>query len=1087
MASNFEFGIGIGVDPASVGAATKAIGGVISNVDGLKNSMASVAGIGLDQIFKGFDPSLLMPNNDAIEESAEHLREIRGILAGLAGVTTFDKTLQEADKSAGSLADTLQEASGNSCGVNACLEEVDTSLQEASKSTKGWAQSLEEIPKLMGEARAQSKRVSEAAALITNNVSQLEFAAVKSEAALGRGRGAVVAYGKSIYDTSNALGVSWENVNQLGQGLRAVSVDFNTTTKAGKKQFESMALLSDAFGLSAQEVAGLAGTMKATGGSLDDLTADALVFQKKFQVPGLINQLPAAAKGAMRAQAEFGTLVGKSSREITSSVMSMAGTYSRALGVTAAEAAQKALGSFMKFTAEVESYEDLFLGLSDSFSPLQTAFLETGMGMEDMQDLMRKGQQDPAAFAEEVKRMQAAMDPQMAERFFRQVLRNSDEGTKAYLTQSAAAREAAKANEEAGKVDVDDPTKIFDKMASAMRSSALDAQAQREALDAVGKEMGRFVASEGVAKGIQAVNDLIRGRNTLLSDGIEKLRGNTEAYATFTSTTAAATTALVGLDQALKDINGVTAMAGGLFGGAAAGAGLLATPFKLLGKTIGPVFKNFKGFGKLLGKLALPIGIAIAAFDNVVDAVKNMGKIISDPNMTGMEKFKGIVGEVLGAAWGTFSDFFLGLPQMFVDGFINVGKKTDTEGTRSIGKAIGNVLGSVMKAIGTFFGTTIPDYMRNDGVPALTTAWESFSFVDDILWPALSGLAAIGDHILDFFGGVFTGIGEAFGVDMGAMQERMSSWWKFTKFVLNEAATYWGDVLTEIGLDWTELVTIPATGAMLDFKDMFGPLMTEIGFYAEKAALAMKAGFLGAVSVIAGPIAFLVDEVILGSFERLLDGVNMVIGSVNNMIESLPTAVRDKLGLGETLGYVDKTALQEARKVTSGVGDSLLKQADAAVSDMERLDDKELDRRRAAGVAERRDQRKQFEKDELSYYEARQKMTRDRELRAKTSYDDRMQVAMGVEPSKAVTPVTPVNGGALIVSPSQVAERAGGSAASPAQSANGVGAVTAAAKSSTTKIQLSLNPGANNIWKDFFAAFNFQMADQGTNGIEMGE
>lgn len=816
--ASFEFGIGISVDGAEL--ASKAIGSVIADVQGLQNSMASAAGVSLDQIFKGVDPTLLMPANEAIEDAANSLREIKGILIGLVGgAGAVTDALKEAPKVADETAVALEEVHEEVCGTTVCVEEVKEGLVEVKGATSDWKDTLREVPGLMDDIGTQAGNIHRAAHAITGLASELEYVSVRSEAALGRGRDAALDFGTAALETANRTRVSWEEVARLQVALRGVTVDFDTTTSAGRRQMDTMVLLSESFGMSEYEVARLAGTMKATGGNLEELAGIGVAFQKQFKVPGLLNQMPVAARAAMDAQATFGTLVGKSSKDITVNIMRMTGTYARALGVTAAEAARKAMGTFQKFTAEIESYEDLFLGLADDFSPLQTAFLETGMGLEDLQELMRKGQEDPAAFAEEVKRIRDSMDPQMGERFFRQVLRNTDEATRALLTQEAAAQEAMEASSGAG-VEPEDPSAVFMSIANAMRETAVDALKQQDALKGVAVEMGKLAASEGIRKGVQMVNDVLQATNGVLLTQWNQLRHNTEAMEAFSSVIGGTTAALNGLSVAANAVGSIFSGTSAVFMGVASAAGMVLRPIMWLIDKL-KIFKGtaaaagaegaaaastgLKGFAKVIGKIAVPIGIAIAAFDNVVEAVKNVGAILSDPSASGMDKFKGVVKEVLGAVVGTIDDFFLGLPGKFVEGVMGTASAFDTAGAESFGQAVGNVLGVVIGAIGNFFGTTLPEAF-DAGWNAIVAWWGGRSLWDvavDSFLSLLTGVQAIGHQIIGFFKGVGAGIVESLGpqfeIAVLLMQKSVHGTINSISDTIMAAVSGWKLIFNEIG------------------------------------------------------------------------------------------------------------------------------------------------------------------------------------------------------------------------------------------------------------------------------------------------
>lgn len=680
--ARFEFGIGITVDGAQ--QASQAIGSVISE---LESSMSSLSRADLSKAFKG--------------------------------------TKKE-----------LEEVSGRMCGITTCVEEVDSKLYEVAQSTGGWRKELEKVAGVGKTVAEQHGRVKKAANLLTESASELEHVSVRTEASLGKGSRAAQDFGTQALTTAKNNMVHWKSVARLQVALRQVSVGFDSSSKAGKKQLDTMVKLSASFGMTEAEVSDLAGTAKATGNSLTELTGDAIYFQKKFQVPDLLRQLPVAAKGAMQAQGQFGTLVGKSSRDITSNVLRMAGTYSRALGVTAPEAARKALTTFQAFTSEVESYEDLFLGLADDFSPLQKAFLETGMGLDDLQDLMRKGQEDPAAYAEEVRRIRDSLDPQMGQRFFRQILRQSDEATRALLTQEEAAKNAHIANAGVGADKPADPSAVFNKIADAMRRNAGDAVAMHESLKGVASELVKFSAADGVRAGVMNVNKVLQAGNTVLLAQWEQLRNNRKAYEAYSKTIEISTTALVGVNDTLDLFNKVTSVGGTLLAGLGAAALLILRPFKFLGNAIGSLVTKFgrfagwvrgaglaRGLGRIvgvIGRFAGPIGLAIGGISGLIEAFGRMKAVLSDPTKTGFEQFKGVTGGIFAGLAAGVDTFLLGIPSKIAKYFGLKGKFSDAFNEAGVmlgelGGKIGDWFSSFGKSANKFFvafGQNFATYFR---------------------------------------------------------------------------------------------------------------------------------------------------------------------------------------------------------------------------------------------------------------------------------------------------------------------------------------------------------------------------------------
>ena len=719
MAGNaFEFGIGI---TASDEGASQAIGGVISQISTIDDRMGALS-------------------------SGGSFSEIMG-MTGAAG---------DANRLRAEI-----------CGVVICAENADDAIRAAADSTGQLADGMSRVPPRAATTAEHMGRVGEAANLLTASGSQLRHEMTRTYRGMGDTALSADMMAASVLDLATETKTSWQEVAQLQQRLAGAAIGMDDLQGSAHENMTTMVMLHESFAMSNDDVQRLAGSMKVTGMSLTELSGVAVQFQKDFRVPGLINTLPAAAEAAIEAQSQFGSTVGTSSRAITTNIMRMTGVYSRALGVTAAEAANKARSTFMKFTGEVESFEDLFLGLADDFTPLQTAFLETGISMEDMEDLMRKGATAPEEFAEEVKRIRDSMDPQMGQRFFRQVLRNTDEATRQLLTQEEAARNANEAAAGAG-VEPEDPSATFNAIADSMRENAVDAERMRVALVGAREETARLAGDEGLRQGTELLNTVLQAENELLIGTYRSLRNNRVAYAMTNKVIGAGTFAILGMNDALLQFNQITGIGSTVWLGLVGGISLALKPFKWLWRGITKLKTPFQwlwnkvvGLGGHLRSLGSTIrtglGRALSwlgrAFGGIGGRLRSFGSVLRSVGIRGAmrgliqgarigirvlgklaapvwlaynafvafkkrfenigeilsssegwgPKVKKIFKELVGGIWDTFSGFFFGLPDYFIKGFRNVGAKFSTEGAKDMGKSVGKILAAFGKGVVNFF------------------------------------------------------------------------------------------------------------------------------------------------------------------------------------------------------------------------------------------------------------------------------------------------------------------------------------------------------------------------------------------------
>ena len=1079
MANSFDFGIGI---RASDEGASTAIQGVIAQVKELENSMTSLAGGTTLGDVMGFDLGSLIPAAEAVDQLAITLDDMSQTLRMISEDTgRMSGAFGGASPAIEDAADAADRFGMEICGVVVCAEHVDAALLEAARSASKLEEALVKVPEKAATVAEHFSRVGEGADMLTASGSKLRQTMTRVYRGMGETAESADLTAASVLQLATDTKTSWEQVSALQSHLAGAAIGMDDLEGSAAENMKTMVMLNESFELTQAEIQSLAGSMKMTGSSLVELAGIGVQFQKDFKVPGLINTLPVAAKAAIEAQSQFGSVVGKSSRDITVNIMRMTGVYSRSLGITAAEAANKARGTFMKFTGEIESYEDLFLGLSDSFTPLQTAFLETGISMEDMEDLMRKGAEAPEEFAEEVKRIRDSLDPQMGERFFRQVLRNTDEATRLLLTQEVAAKNANKAAAGAG-VEPEDPSGTFMAIADAMRENAVDANRMHEALTGVASELAALATDEGVRRGLEMVNDVLQVVNTALIEQYEDVRQDAAIFETYTSAIALATAALVGLNDAQSAFHKIVGAGAKALLGGVAGISLLLKPISMLwtaigggGTVMGRSGGAFKIFGKTLGKLILPVAIAVAAFDNVVEAAQNIGTILSDPRTTGGEKFKAIVGEMLGAVWGTFDNFFLGLPQKFIDGWNGLRGRLRTDEAFDLGKVIGESIGTVAKVIADI---DIAIYDTITGLPARISTFFSNLTWEDVVnatYSLVEAFAAMGDQILAVFEGIGKGFLEAV---VGPFEE----------------AELMAQIEVARSLD--QDAAIPALQRQLDVlreqrlqMEQMAALSPELA-RAAQTAIRREESERGMVAILQNQIKEAERLRYVGREEEATDLLERLEEPLRRLRES---GVAARQLQNEIVATVGAKAVAEGQfsRVTAPISTmGGFRERELSAIDMESSEIKTgimWDRRRREHIerADRNRQMAQFARDErmgLAMEAATEAWERDMasdEGRAEIEqvYFRESTRERSPQPPVAASPVTE----SLL--PGVVASHAGGAESAPAGATAVVTATVATAPYPKITANFVMSPGVNGAVGALFEFLNIEWADQGTSGF----
>jgi len=149
VARVFDFGIGITAEDD----ASSVIQGVIQDIEGLRHSMTSMGeGTSPADVWGRFDPSLMMPDNDALQAMSQTLLDIGAVLVDISKDTEiFVSALGSA--ASGELAGSLEE-------VKFELIEVAKAVDVATPSAEEFAGGLQEVIPQLEEVKPKLQEVA---------------------------------------------------------------------------------------------------------------------------------------------------------------------------------------------------------------------------------------------------------------------------------------------------------------------------------------------------------------------------------------------------------------------------------------------------------------------------------------------------------------------------------------------------------------------------------------------------------------------------------------------------------------------------------------------------------------------------------------------------------------------------------------------------------------------------------------------------------------------------------------------------------------------------------------------------------------
>ena len=462
--------------------------------------------------------------------------------------------------------------------------------------------------------------------------------------------------------------------------------------------------LVDTWGLSAHSAGQLRKSADVLNLSFKGLLNTTVGYQKAFKLPGMVAQLPAAMNFATKSVTQFSRSVVHDEKQVIETTMKTGAVISRAFGKPFSEGLQMAQQHFSTFSDALENTRNVFLGIDDGFGAMQTTLFEAGLGIDQVTEKLKQGQEDPIEYAKSLnqiyERLKATASPWYAERFLANAKKSSSEVVRLYLSDGkklAAADEArAMANQLAGG--------DWEKMTEAMRANADTAITGFHDMLSLAKEVVSlgfadiiteiFGGKEGVTKTFQDLNKWIITVKTTFMKGDLYEKGFKPV--------------LVGLGKLVVYLTTASGILGPLafgFGAVLNVVKFLASPLELLAKGGDAAVGAFGTLADMLGNAALAIAgfsmaipglnfVLVPLFGLLGVGLKGAGLGLSGFSAVGIKNFA-----IITAGFAALGKFVKGTWAPTLDGAIK-----DVEGSFSdIGKFLDESLGGIPTQLMNYF------------------------------------------------------------------------------------------------------------------------------------------------------------------------------------------------------------------------------------------------------------------------------------------------------------------------------------------------------------------------------------------------
>lgn len=430
----------------------------------------------------------------------------------------------------------------------------------------------------------------------------------------------------NVVSLSNTTGVSTEKVTELSAAYMATGRSLDVTNAASERHARVLTELVGRFGLASAEVVKTDVTLKRFGDSIEDLTDRVAHWQDEFNMPGMLAQMPKAVRFAEQMLTRFGKTTVGNVRSLIDTTLKLGASYAKTFGVDMAQSIAMASQQQEHFLTQAQQDRDVFLGLGDDFSGLTKAIFETGRGLEQTNQLMALGRQSPAKYAREILSIRdnyrALGHGMFAERFFQNVIRNSDEATRALLTNEGALL----ALEEANKRDA--ISSGFNQLVEGIRSIGSEAATTVGNLMFLGKTVIGLTFMDVLTDSFGGITEILKSFNKGLIDSAKAIKDS----------------------PLFKELRPVLVGIGKVLIGVGAAAGMLAATMSSLVipfRVFMTVAEGLPVIGKAVRPISLVVNTLVAfakqgtniagVFSGIAIALNDFGDAMRDPRMSAVD------------------------------------------------------------------------------------------------------------------------------------------------------------------------------------------------------------------------------------------------------------------------------------------------------------------------------------------------------------------------------------------------------------------------------------------------------------------
>ena len=557
-------------------------------------------------------------------------------------------------------------------------------IQSEIRGARGVITSLNAIARALDATRLAGTKTFE----IDRQIKRLGVQTGATSAEITRLQGATLglaqATGVSIDKTTeliNAYQATGQSIGKMIDSSGKAVDTFDAMQRAGTENYQMMTTLVGRFGIGAKaavkmerSIGHLAGP--AGFGKLLDKTTE---FSDKFNVPGLIGELPKVVGFAMDSLSKFGRSVAGNSAEIINNTVRVGASFAQAFGVDAAEGISEAMAVQQRFLEQTRADQDVFLGLADDFDPLTKALMETGMSFQQIGEISRDAQKDPAAFVEtmiQIRDQLGGEGDMFADRFFRNVQKSVPPAVQRLMAIPEALEDLKRAQKEAA--EETGALTSFTKMADATKNIGAELLDTISRLALLGRTIVGLAFVEDFAEPLGGAVEVLKRFNTWLRETALTIR-ESAWFAEWKPRIQAVGKVLIALGAAAGVV--ASTFAGMIIPFQTAMSVLRLIP--VLGGAAGVSFDGLgvaiKGFAKgVLKPLAILTGIGVALND--------FGQALADPTISErpMEVFvRGLRAMAVGIV-EVFDNVLMGIPTQIAKWFYPEMQGTLGDATRDL-------------------------------------------------------------------------------------------------------------------------------------------------------------------------------------------------------------------------------------------------------------------------------------------------------------------------------------------------------------------------------------------------------------------